>query len=393
MAGGDKHSRTEDPTPKRKKEARKEGRVAKSPDVAGWAAVVLACSILPWFFGLAERHVLGVVGQAVRVGTAPSPHAALAVMESGLKTVLVTMIPIGAIFALLAIVANLAQTGRTFSFKAARPKLSHISPKSGIQRMFSPNTGVQLLKQVVKLVVLIGASYQILASLIHELAGKHPVSLVPVIAATASSVLGFVRIIAAAGLAIGIADYIYQRRKLKEGMKMTKQEVKEENKSSEGDPYVKGEVKKRMYTLARSTIIAAVRNADVVVTNPTHYAVALRYESGRGGAPRVVAKGADLLATRIRTEATTYSVPVVEDPPLARYLYAICEVDQPIPAEIYFAVARLLAFVYSLPAVVRNVGVHHPVPSDVPFEPAAMAGLSPSQRERVAGVLSGSGGR
>lgn len=393
MAAPDKHSRTEKPTPKRRKEARGRGQVARSPDVSGWAAVAVASFLAPWYFHGAEGRIVGVLAQASQVGRHPSPQGALVVLEAGLRVVLLTVGPLGAIFALLAVVASLAQTGRSFSFKAARPKLSRISPKAGIQRLFSSQNGVQLLKQIVKLALLVGVGYQAVNGLVHELLGTRPVSLLPLLAATASGILSFVRILSLLGLLIGLADFGFQRHKMQQSLKMTKEEVKEERKSAEGDPHVKAMVRKRMYSLARSRAIAAVRTADVVLTNPTHYAVALQYDKGRANAPRLVAKGADLLAKRIREEAATSAVPVVEDPPLARYLYAICEVDEQIPAEIYLAVARILAFVYSLPAAMRGVGVHHLGGSVVPNEPAAMARLSGPQRERVTAVLAGTGGR
>lgn len=393
MPEPDKHSRTEPPTPKRKKEARKEGRVARSPDLAGWAAIAAGAFLLPWYLGVGERNILGILAQATHVGRHPTTQGALAVLDAGLKTVLVTVGPLGAIFALLAIVANLAQTGRSFSLAVAKPKLSHVSPKAGIKKIVSPQNGVELLKQVVKLTLLVGVGYQALDGLTHELVGSRPVSLLPLLHATGASILSFVRVLALLGILVGFADFLYQRHSLKESLKMTKQEVKEEMRQSEGDPHVKGEIKSRMYRQLRQKAVAGVRRADVVITNPTHYAVALQYDQGRSAAPRVVAKGADLLAQRIRDEAAACEVPVVEDPPLARYLYAVCGVDDPIPAEIYVAVARLLAFVYSLPATVRAVGVHRAGASIVPSEPAALAGLREHQRERIRAVLAGTGGR
>lgn len=389
MAQEDKHQKTEKPTPKRKKEAREKGQVARSMDVAAWAGTVVASFLMPWFLHLVSGKILGVLAQATQVGRHPTPQGALLVLEAGLKVVLLTVGPLGAAMALVGIVANVAQTGRAFSLKAARPKLSRISPRAGIRNLFSPQNGMALVKQVVKLLLLVGVAYQAINQIIHEMVGLRPVSLLPLLAATAQSVLSFVRIVSLLGLVVGLADFFYQRHKLLQGMKMTKHEVKEESKAAEGDPHVKGMIRKRMYQIARSQLLAAVHNADVVVTNPTHYAVALRYEAGRSAAPRVVAKGADLLAKRIREEAATCEIPVVEDPPLARYLYAVCDVDEAIPAEIFAAVARLLAFVYSLPANLRGVGVHHLGGSILPAEPAALARLTEAQQTRARTVLSG----
>lgn len=389
MPAADKHSKTEKPTPKRKREARQNGQVAKSPDLTGWAAVLVAVYLLPWYVNGAKGRLLSLMSSVAEVTRSPSAPAALRVLESGLRDVLTTVAPLGVIFVLLALAGNVAQTGPAVSLKAARPKLSRLNPAAGLKRLFSPSSLVTLAKQLLKLVALSGVAFEAIRSLLHELAGAAPVSLLPVLDATASSVLRFVRIVALMGLVIGFGDYLYQRHSVQQSLKMTKDEVKEEAKQAEGDPHVKGMLKKRMYQIARSKMISGVRKADVVVTNPTHYAVALQYDRARASAPRVVAKGSDRLALRIREEAATCSVPVVEDPPLARYLFAVCDVEAQVPPEIYLAVAKLLAFVYALPEVVRSLGTHHHPPSTVPAEPAALAGFGEVRRARASAILAG----
>ncbi len=392
MALEDKHSRTEPPTPKRKREARQRGQVARSPDVAGWAAALVATFLLPWLFRTGEHHVLGVVAQSANVMRHPSAPGAYSVLRSGLSAVIDVVAPIGAIFVAIAIVANVAQVGRSFSLKAARPRMSRISPKSGIRNLFGTQMLLQLAKQTIKVVLLGLVGYQSVTALYHAVAGARPVGLTPILGFTVSSILSFIRVVAAVSLAIGLAEFAYQKHSLTQSLKMTKVEVKEEAKSSEGDPLTRGEVRKRGYVIARSKMLASVRMADVVVTNPTHYAVALEYRPGTGSAPRVVAKGAGALARAVRDRASEAEVPVVEDPPLARYLYATCEVDQQIPTEIYLAVARLLAFVYGLPAPARTAMVHRPAHSDLPTELDALAGLAAGRRRRAEQVLSGATG-
>lgn len=385
----DKHAKTEKPTPKRKKEARQNGQVPRSPDVSSWAAALIGSFVLPLFFSSAKGRILAVTSQAVDVMGNPSASGALRTLSAGLRAVLLTAGPLAGGFALLAIVANIAQTGRTFSFKAAQPKFNHLSPIAGFKRLFSPQSGLQLARQVLKLGALTGIGYEAMSGLMHEVINAQPVSLLPLLSVTASSLFSFIRIVSLLGLIIGLADYGVQRHRINQSMKMTKEEVKQEHRNQEGDPYMKGHLRKRMYQIARSKAIRNVRQADVVVTNPTHYAVALAYDAGRSMAPRVVAKGSDRLAARIREEAATFAVPIVEDPPLARYLYAVCDLDAPIPNEIYVAVARILAFVYSLPPTVRAAMVHRPVHSVVPAQPEAMAKLSEEQRQKVAAVLAG----
>ena len=191
------------------------------------------------------------------------------------------------------------------------------------------------------------------------LVGSQPVDMAPVITYAGSKILGLVRDISAAGLLLAFGDYAYQRHQLQKSLKMTKQDVKDESKNADGDPLVKGQIRRKMMRMSRARMMAAIAGADVVVVNPTHYAVALKYEPGHGRAPTVVAKGVDDLARRIRDEGRKHKVPVVEDPPVARAIYAACDIDEQIPAEMYVAVARLLAFVFTLPAIVRSAGAVH----------------------------------
>ena len=185
---------------------------------------------------------------------------------------------------------------------------------------------------------------------------------------------------AATGPPLAAADYAYQRRTVMKQLRMTPREIKDENRQTEGDPMVKSAIRSRQMAMSRNRMLAAVATADVVLVNPTHYAVALRYESGQG-APRVVAKGADALAAKIRERAREHRVPIVEDKPLARLLYRVCDVEDEIPAELYVAVARILAFVMSL----RRPGltpVSRPGPAQLPELPSKVALRVRRSRER-----------
>ncbi len=387
MASEDKHARTEPPTAKRKKEARDRGQVARSPDVSGWVGALVASFLLPWLYSNTESRVVGLVAQARNVMGAPTSAGAFAVLTAGLRIVVVVMVPVGGLFAVLAVVSNIAQTGRSFSLKAAKPKFDRVNPKNGVKHLVGSQMVVQLVKQVLKLSILGFAGYAAVHSLVTSVTGTSPVGLAPILRETASSILRFVRILALVSVLIGLAEYAFQRHKLLQSLKMTKYEVKEEAKAAEGNPHTKNELRKRQYAMVRSQIASAIRRADVVVTNPTHYAVALQYTPGTGAAPVVVAKGSDALARAIRTRATEAEVPIVEDPPLARYLYAVCEVDQQIPAEIYVAVARLLAFVYALPAVTRTSRVHSAGSSVLPDVLGAIDALPTARRARAAAML------
>lgn len=356
MAHEDK---TEKPTPKRKKEARREGRVAKSPDVSGWLTMLVASMLVPKLFDSANSKLTGLVGQATQVMTNPSPAGALGVLEKGLQDLVAIVVPILALFAVLGVAANIAQTGLTFAPHAAAPDWDKVNPISGVKRLVSVQSAWQLVKQVLKLAALVGIAYASISGLMHTLVGSQPAQMSPVVSYAGQSMLSMARDVSAAGLILGVGDFFWQRHQLAKSLKMTKHEVKEEGKQSEGDPHVKGAIRRRMLRMSRSRMMAAVAGADVVLVNPTHFAVALRYDPARGLAPVVVAKGVDDLALRIRDEAQAHKVPVVEDPPLARAVYAACDLEEAIPAELFLAVARVLAFVFTLTPIVRSAAMVH----------------------------------
>lgn len=390
MAAADRHARTEKPTPKRRREARRDGKVARSPDITPWALVLVGAYLLPWYLRTVTTQLLGIVGQTRDVITAPSVPGAVGVLGNGLRVVLVTTLPLGALAAVVALVLNFVQTGASFSTAVMQPKWSRVSPKAGVKRLFSASTLEQLGKQVVKFVAVAGIAASMMTNLTRSVVGTRPVSLLPILGATGATILGFVRILAAVGLAVGIADYAFTRKRLMGTLRMTKEEVREESKAAEGDPHVKAALKRRMYRISRSKMRAAVRRADVLVTNPTHFAVALQYDATRASAPRVLVKGADLFARRLREEAVEHGIPIVEDPPLARYLYAFCEAEQQIPPEIYLTVAKVLAFIYALPGPARTARVHQLAPSTLPAPDALLAQLSGAARVRATQVLAGS---
>lgn len=351
--------RTEKPTPKRKRDAKRKGQVAKSRDVAGWLVVLLATLLVPVLFHTGEQRLTGLFGLGEQVMADPSPSGALRVLQTGLGDAAVLILPVVGAFAVVAVAANVAQSGLVFSLHAAAPKFDHLNPVAGIKRLMSANSLWLLAKQVLKLVALVVVAGKIIDALGTTIVGSDPVDVTPMVTYAGSTILGLVRDVAVAGLLLGIADYAVERRRLNKSLMMTKHEVKEESRQSEGDPLVKREVRRKQMRLSRSRMMAAVAGADVIVINPTHFAVALRYEPVKGRAPRVVAKGIDELALRIRELALEHKVPIVEDPPLARAIYAACDVDTDIPQELYVAVARLLAFVFTLPTMLKTSGLTH----------------------------------
>lgn len=347
MAAEDKSSKTEKATPKKRKDSRKEGQIAKSQDLYGWVAVLIGSFVLPlliggiggrmteWFASLPDSLTTPDTASMTQV------TSALAVSVFGLLIVFLvgTMI--------VAIGVTIAQVGFVLSGKPIKPQGKRINPIQGFKRLFSSRTAWQAVTGVLKMSVVGLVSIPLLFGVAEDLFGGLQFELRTAIGYVASNTLAIVRITAAVGLVIALADYAFQRRKTDKEMMMTKHEVKQEHKNTEGDPHVKARQRAIRMSVSRNRMIATVADADVVITNPTHVAVALRYRPDTG-APRVVARGGDALATRIRHEARMASVPIVESRPLARALYSTCRVDEEIPRELFEGVATVLAFVHRL---------------------------------------------
>ncbi|HUY22931.1 MAG TPA: flagellar biosynthesis protein FlhB [Acidimicrobiales bacterium] len=356
---GKHDDKTEKPTAKRKRKARKKGQVATSREVSSWVVALAATMLIPMLFRSGESKMTALFARVADVTSSPSPQGALQVLQFGLGDVLALVLPVAGCIAVIGVLVDVAQTGGLFSLSAAAPKFDRINPIAGLKRLFSAQSLWQLAKQALKIAVLVLIAYKVLFGLGSKLVGAQPVDMTPVVRYAGSTMLGLVRDVAIIGLLLALVDYGIQRRRHNKSLKMSKREVKEEGRQSEGDPLVKREVRRKQLRLSRSRMMAAVAGADVVITNPTHFAVALRYEAGRGHSPQVVAKGADEVALRIRAEATKHGVPIVEDRPLARAIFAACEIDDFVPQEFYVAVARVLAFVFTLPAVVKSSGKVH----------------------------------
>jgi flagellar biosynthetic protein FlhB len=360
---GKNDDKTEKPTAKRRQKARKKGQVAKSKDVSGWIVALAGTMLLPDLFRAGESRLTDLFGQVSNVMTAPTVSGAVQLLEGGLSDVLRLVLPVAGAFGLIGVLSDMAQTRGLISLEAAKPKFDRVNPVAGLKRLFSTQSLWQLVKQALKIGVLVIIAYKIVVGLGDKLVGTQPVDMTPVVAYAGSTLLGLVRDVAFVGLLLALGDYAVQRHKHNKSLKMTKREIKDENRQSEGDPLLKREVRRKQMRLSRARMMAAVAGADVVITNPTHFAVALRYQAGHGHAPQVVAKGSDDVALRIRAEASRHNVPIIEDRPLAQAIYAACEIDSYVPRELYVAVARVLAFVFTLPAVVKSSGKVHQRPT------------------------------
>jgi flagellar biosynthetic protein FlhB len=342
---GDK---TEKATPKRREEARKKGQVARSQDLNG-AVIMLAGLVTLGITGPATAQRLGDgLSAALRAGAGRDPVTQATVgdlmMASG-RSAALCLAPVVGACAAAAIVVSVLQVGLKPKLEALKPNPTRMNPVSGFKNIFGKNSLVELAKNLVKVTVV--ATVVLSAVLPHlgdwaAMVGMSPFQLG---GAIATQVKAIAMRAAAAYLLIGLVDLAYQRFRHEKSMRMDRQEVKDEAKQQDLPAEVKGAIRRRQREAARARMMAAVPEADVIVTNPTHYSVALKYD-GTSAAPQVVAKGKDLLAFRIREIAAEHDVPVIPDPPLARSLHASVEVGQQIPEELFEAVAQILAYVY-----------------------------------------------
>lgn len=341
-------SKTEKATPKRRDEARKKGQVARSMEVNTALVLLAAIAVL----AIAGPRLLdrfeGIMSQGLEQAGDPSlatRSAIGSVAGWALGATLGVVAPFFAVGLLAGLIASVGQVGFKLTPKAVAPSFHKISPLAGFKRLFGPQSLFELVKNLVKVGVVGAAAFLAIWPKLPELSllvGLPPAS---ILATTSSLVLTICLWVGGAFALIAVADFWWQRRQHEKGLKMTKEEVRREAREGDVAPEIKGQIKKRQFELARRRMLAEVPTADVVVTNPTHFAVALRYD-GKVPAPEVVAKGQDHIAAAIRRVAEEHGVPILSNPPLARALYREVELGQMIPEAFYSAVAEVLAFVY-----------------------------------------------
>lgn len=349
----DDPGKTEKPTPRKLRKARQEGQFPRTPDAATWLAMIAATAMLPRTARLLTEDVRTGMARLATVSTDPSPARALQALAALPRDVLLTAAPV-TVAAVAAAVLGTAVQGVHPTTKTLVPKFTRMSPRQGLKRMFGPRSAWEALKSLAKVIVIAVVVLVLTRSLVPTLfAGPMPLG--AVVDRTRGGLQAMLWSVAAAGLVMAGADYAYQRRTVMKQLRMTPREIRDEAKQTEGDPQLKSAIRARQMAISRNRMLSQVAGSDVVLVNPTHYAVALKYEPARG-APRVVAKGVDALALKIRRLARENRVPVVEDKPLARTLYRICDLDEEIPVELYLAVARILAFVMAAGRPSRSAG-------------------------------------
>lgn len=351
--GGEK---TEPATEKKLNDARKEGQVAKSKEVGNAVSLLALFLILKLWVGHMGQQFLQVFSDVYRRipeattnwnGYLPE-NDMLVIFRHMMLEILYMIAPIFAVAFIIAFICDVAQVKWKVTGKPLKPKFSKISPISGFKRIFSANSLVELVKSIAKIGLVVYIAYNYLQDKWQYLYILYDMPLMQAIQLIGQLVVDLGMRIAIVYVVLAAVDYIYQRFKFSRDMRMTKQEVKDEYKQQEGDPQVKGRIRQKMQEASRRRMMQSLPQADVVITNPTHYAVAIKYDPDVADAPIVLAKGEDYLAGKIKEIAKENHIEIVENKPLARMLYANVEVGQAVPPELYQAVAEVLAFVYHL---------------------------------------------
>jgi flagellar biosynthetic protein FlhB len=345
--GGEK---TEDATPRKLQKARQEGQVGKSQEVPSVVVLLTGISILYAFGGSMYHRITAILRESIAFQTVPHCNEAYCVnlLYTFIRQYALMLMPLLAAIFVAAFVINIAQVGWTISWKAITPKFSKINPVSGFSRIISLRSLVELIKNLLKLAIIGLVGWSVIQSKLSDtlrLYDQTPAYIIFFIFKVAFQVILAITLVMAL---LSFFDFFYQKWKFKEDQKMTKQEVKDEHKQAEGDPQVKSRIRQLQAQAARKRMMQDVPEADVIVTNPTHLAVALRYDALSMSAPTVTAKGAGEVAERIKVIAGEHDIPIVENKPLARNLYKMIDIGGLIPSELYTAVAEVLAYVYQL---------------------------------------------
>jgi len=350
MAESDSGEKTEEPTAKKLTDARKKGQIARSKDLGTMFVLVgSACAMLLMgnslvqglslmmrrLFSLSRREVMDV-------------NAIFNVISHSVSLIVAPMLWVFFIIIVAAFIGNTLLGGMSFSWGAMAPKASRLSPFAGFKRMFGVQAAVELVKSILKFFVVFIVAFLLLTGLFEQILGLS-LEAVPTNFGHAVNMLLWMFLALALSIGIiAIIDAPYQVWNHTRQLKMTKQEIKDEHKNTEGNPEVKGRIKRTQYEMSQRRMMGEVPNSDVVITNPTHYSIALKYDAVIGGAPKLVAKGVDEMAMHIRTIAKENNVEIIQSAALARSLYYTAKVDQDIPEELYAAVAQVLAFIFQL---------------------------------------------
>ncbi|WP_447894846.1 flagellar biosynthesis protein FlhB [Vreelandella sp. GE22] len=369
MADNDSdQEKTEEATPRRKEKAREEGQVPRSRELTTFL-LLLAGVIGLWSMGQMLYDQLGMVMERAFLFDRRQAFDTMPMLTTALdlgRRTLISLIPLFVLLGVVAMVAPALLGGWLVSAKAMKPKFSKLNPISGVKRIFSSQALIELAKAIAKSVLVGSISGAFIYVNIDRFLGL-PDQPIQQALADALNMAALAAALAILSLVVVILiDVPFQLWSNAKKLRMSQEEIKREHKESEGDPHVKGRIRQQQQAMARGRMMSKVPEADVIITNPTHYAVALSYQEGKMGAPRVVAKGADAVAARIRELAFEAKVPRLEAAPLARALYHHVDLDGEVPAELYTAVAEVMAWAYRLKSVAQEGGETPPTPEHLP---------------------------
>lgn len=351
--GGEK---TEPATEKKLREAREDGKVSKSKELVSAFDLIVFFLLLKIFIsflggGFEEtfRYAYGSMGTLAKQSAGSfSEGEATAFISSILLEILKLLLPFLVFGFAVTVIVNILQVGWKVTGKPLKPKPDKFNPINGMKRIISKDSIFELVKSIIKIALIIYVAYTAIKDDAQKIFVLYDMPLNQALTFCGSVIINAGLKISIVYLVVGLADFIYQKYRFKEDMKMTKQEVKDEYKNTEGNPEIKGRQRQRMREVSRQRMMQDVPKADVVITNPTHLAVAIKYDAEKAKAPVVLAKGEDYLAQKIREKAKENGIEIVENKPLARMLYANVEIGEEIPPELYQAVAEILAMVYNM---------------------------------------------
>ncbi|WP_417517699.1 flagellar biosynthesis protein FlhB [Minwuia sp.] len=346
----DPSQKTEEPTDKRRADALKKGQVAKSQEVGHWFMMLGIAGLLL----ILISHAAATMARSMRTFIASpdridvSPGAMQGLLSGIVNDLAVGVLPIMLMLALVAAVGTLIQHPFIFTTEKLKPQLSKISPIAGAKRLFSSQSLMEFAKGIAKLVIVAFVAFSLIWPDMDALPQLMQVDPLGVMEFVRNESITMVAGVMAVMTVIAAADFVYQKWKNNQELRMSRKDIKDEQKQSDGDPLIKQRIRQLRMERARRRMMAAVPTADVIIANPTHFAVALKYDIDTMAAPACVAKGVDAVALRIREAGEAAEVPVIENPPLARALYATVELDEPIPVEHYRAVAEIISYVMQL---------------------------------------------
>ena len=342
--------KTEEPTPKKKKDARKQGNIAKSAEVNKAMTFIAILVVIYMMSGSIISELQGFIVNILSgdFSMTMNDNTIKILMFKVMMSFMKIVLPISLIIMVFGILGSLIQTGLFFSMESLKPKFSKLNPLTGLKNMFSMKAIVNLIKSMVVICIMIYLGYSFMSKNFEGIIKSGDIYLPYMFNIVLDLIKSILTSITLAIAVVAALDYGYEKFSHKKGLKMTKQEVKEEYKQMEGDPHIKGKIKQKQRQMANQRMMQAVPSSTVIVTNPTHISIAIRYEQGKDTTPIVVAKGADEVAFRIREIAKSHDIPIIENVPLARLIYKEVDIDQEIPEEMYKAVAEVLVAVYKI---------------------------------------------